>query len=196
MRSMGGSLSFAEELGEAVFTAAMPLECGGAGAGASRPRAVPAGRRSFEDDAATFSRKAFEDMFNRMARSASRRGECFSLLLIEREDGAATDCALAASLAPLLSATQTAGRFGSGEVGALLPGAGPEEAGRIANAIRAGLARASATGSPAVYLGAAACIPETRPSLSDILETAKKALHASRRDVAGKPRVLNVHGPE
>lgn len=200
MRNMGGSLSFAENLGEAVFTATLPLDRGERGLDAPRPRAASSERRSFEAEALTFSRKAFEDMFKRMARSASRRGESFSLLLMEHDGGKAISesdpAALAKALGPLLCATQALGRFGSGEIGVLLPGAGPKEAGKIACGIKTGLSRTAPEGFQGVSLGAASCLPGTRASLSEILETAKKALYLSQRDLAENPRVLEVHGSD
>ncbi|MFZ5811258.1 MAG: PAS domain-containing protein [Thermodesulfobacteriota bacterium] len=201
LQNMGGGLSFAEELGDAVFTVAMPRK-----PGAPRPDSAvrrPAGPDAgwcFETDLPLLSRKAFEDLFRRMVRSAARHGRDFSLLLMEPENGAAPDedglDLLAGMLAPMLGPVQMAGRFGSGEFGVLMPGAGAAKAAKTAAIIRERLARELPPGSPGMSVGAAVCPGGGPAGPAEILETAKKALFLGRRDQARQPCVLEVRDPD
>lgn len=201
LQNMGGSLSFAEEFGDAVFTVAMPLkpDAPRPDAAVRRPGGPDAGW-CFETGLPFLSRKAFEDLFRRMVRSAVRHGRDFSLLLVEPESGEAPGedglSLLAGALAPMLDPVQAAGRFGSGEFGVLMPGAGAAKAAKTAAAIRERLARELPPDFPGMSLGAAVCPGGGPAGPAEILETAKKALFLGRRNQARQPIVLAVQGPD
>lgn len=203
VESMGGSLSFVQELDLAVFAVNMPTAQGASAAPLQKVRVEkpePGERCAFDLLSGVMTRSLFDELLIRAIRSAARESRDVSLLLIDLDhfndyytkngDKAADD--LLALVGKALGCVleddpcRAAARYGSQEFAVVLPGAGFGAAAVTAERCRAAVEaldvanEAAPHGRITASIGGVSLTPSSRTTAADVLAEAGKCLYIAK----------------